>query len=78
VEPFARTAFSIKKGEISDVVSTDFGYHLIQVTDRTAGEPSQFETIKDRIREVMAQDLELYQTILTEQRRTAKIEVFMQ
>jgi len=76
VEPFAKAAFGIKKGEISDIVTTDFGYHLILVTDRTSGEPSDFEAIKESVRETYAQDLELYQRILSEQRKQAKIEHF--
>lgn len=78
VEPFARAAFSAKKGELTDIVASEFGYHLIKVTDRTEGEPSQFDKMRDAIRDVMAQDTELYQRILTEQKKTAKIEVFAQ
>jgi len=33
VEKFADPAFSLKTGEISDIVETDFGYHLIYKTD---------------------------------------------
>ena len=78
VEPVARAAFNTKKGELTDLVTTDFGYHLILVTDRTAGEPSRFEEIRDVVRDVMAQEADLYQRILTEQKKTAKIEVLAQ
>ncbi len=77
VEPFARTAFAMQKDTISDVVATDFGYHIIKVTDRTAGEPSQFEPMKESIREVYAQDIDLYQNMVNEARRTARIEVYL-
>jgi parvulin-like peptidyl-prolyl isomerase len=72
LEPFARAAFSMKVGDVSEVVATDFGYHLIKVTDRTQGQPSTFEAIKSEVKEIYAQ--EIYQLIITDQRRTAKIE----
>ncbi len=77
VPPFAQAAFSLPKGEISNVIATDFGYHVIKVTDRTNGEQSNFEQIKEGIREVYAQDVDLYSNIINEQRKTAKIEVYM-
>jgi parvulin-like peptidyl-prolyl isomerase len=77
VEPFARVAFSMKIGDVSDVVSTDFGLHVIKVTGRTQPEPANFETIKEGVREVYAQDLDLYQQILSQQRKTSTVEVLM-
>lgn len=57
-EPFAAAAFKLKKGEISDPVRTEYGLHLIEVTDRRDGADFQFERIKSRIEEVFAEDLQ--------------------
>jgi parvulin-like peptidyl-prolyl isomerase len=78
VEPFARAAFALKPGEVSNVVNTEFGVHLIKVTERSAGEASSFETTREMIREIWAQEAELYQRILAEQRKGSKIEVYLQ
>jgi parvulin-like peptidyl-prolyl isomerase len=72
-EPFARAAFSMKTGTISEVVATDFGYHIIKVTDRTNGQPSDFQQLKTEVKELYAQ--EVYQRIIADQRKTAKIEM---
>jgi parvulin-like peptidyl-prolyl isomerase len=76
VEPFAKTAFAMNIGDVSDVIKTDFGLHLIKVTDRTKGESSNFEAIKEFVRDVYAQDLNLYQNVIEEQKKIARIEVY--
>jgi parvulin-like peptidyl-prolyl isomerase len=73
-EPFAKAAFSMRIGEVSEVVPTEFGYHIIKVTDRTQGQPSDFNAIKLEVKEIYAQ--EIYQYIIGEQKKVAKIEKF--
>jgi peptidyl-prolyl cis-trans isomerase C len=50
VPEFERAAFALKPGEISDVVKTQYGYHIITVTDRKEGERRPFDQVKEQIR----------------------------
>lgn len=51
VEPFAKAAFDLKEGEISDIVETQFGYHIIKVTDRQEASTTSLAEATDSIRE---------------------------
>jgi parvulin-like peptidyl-prolyl isomerase len=73
-EPIAKAAFALKVGDVSDIVQSDYGLHLIKVTDRKAeGKPSNFEQVKDDVRDTCA--MELMNNLVAQQRRLAKIEV---
>ncbi len=50
VPEFEKVAFALKPGEISDVVKTQYGYHIITVTERKEGEPKPFDQVKEQIR----------------------------
>ncbi len=77
VEPFAEAAFKMKVGEISDVVETPFGYHIIKVTGRKDAESIPLEKVRDLIlEEVRRQKLDaVRKEHLAELRAKAKIVV---
>jgi len=50
VPDFERAAFKLKVGEISDVVKTQYGYHIIMVTERVEGDRKPFDQVKEQIR----------------------------
>jgi peptidyl-prolyl cis-trans isomerase C len=72
VEPFAKAAFGLKAFAVSDVITTEFGYHLVMVTARKQGEPTKFETVKDAVREVYG--MKLREKVVEMMRKQAKIE----
>ena len=47
VEEFAEAAFSMKVGEISEPVKTQFGYHIIKVTGKVEGKDVSYEDVAD-------------------------------
>ena len=76
VEPFAQVAFSIAPNTISEVVKTDFGYHIIVVTDRNeAGTLSFEQSKKDIINYLEGQDkVDILKNKIENLRKEAKIE----
>jgi parvulin-like peptidyl-prolyl isomerase len=71
VEPFARAAFALEKGDISPPVATVFGIHLITVTDSKPGDKKLAE-VRDAVHEALAK--EVFEQLAVKQRGQAKIE----
>jgi len=49
VKPFEETAFKLKKGDISDLVQSDFGFHIIMLTDAKAAGTKPLSEVKPEI-----------------------------
>ena len=53
VKPFEEAAFSTPVGQVSPIVETIYGYHLIMVLDRKPAGKTSYEDAKDRIQQVL-------------------------
>lgn len=55
VGPFEDAAFKLNPGEVSDIVETQFGYHLIKVTDKKPAEAKSYDQVKDELAKYLKQ-----------------------
>jgi peptidyl-prolyl cis-trans isomerase D len=53
VPEFDAVAFTLQPGQISDVVKTQFGYHIIKLTDRKPGRVVPFEEAAQQIKQFL-------------------------
>jgi len=50
VPEFEKTAFGLDKGKLSDLVKTQYGFHIIKVLDKETAHTKPFEEVKDSIK----------------------------
>lgn len=73
VPEFSQAVFSMKPGQISQPVKTDFGWHVIKLEDIRPGGPQPFEVVRAPIRLVMLRNL--VQETIQELRKNGNIEI---
>ncbi len=79
VPEFQAAAESLSPGEISDLVETTFGWHIIKVIEKRDTSVKPLAEVKDQIVELIKQqyNADTYQQFLNEQRDKADIEILI-
>jgi peptidyl-prolyl cis-trans isomerase C len=72
VPEFSEAAFKLDKGQISDPVKTQFGWHVIKVEDKRVKPTPKFEDVKPQIENYVARKAQA--ELVTKLRAEAKIE----
>jgi len=79
VKPFEEAAFSLKPDETSEIVETQFGYHLIKVNDKKPAKKMTYAEVKDRLNDHLKKQKTETETnaYIETLRKDAKIEKFI-
>ena len=77
VPAFEKAVMGLKEGQVSDVVKSDFGYHIIKLTGKRAAGVRPFEEVKDQIKAAImpSKQQEVFQKIKDELKKNAKINI---
>jgi peptidyl-prolyl cis-trans isomerase C len=77
VPAFDKAVFALNVGQNSDIVETDFGYHIIQLEEKKAASKMSLEDIKDDLREYLFQQrgAKRFETYVKDLRSKADIKI---
>ena len=72
VPEFSEVAFKLEKGQISDPVKTQFGWHVLKVEDKRTRQPPPFEEVRNQVEEFATRKAQV--DLVTKLRADAKVE----
>jgi peptidyl-prolyl cis-trans isomerase C len=80
VAPFEEAVFALQPGQLSDIVRTQFGYHIIKAEEHKTGRALAFDEAKAQVQEDLTreQTYARYQKYVAGLRSKAKVEVLLQ
>lgn len=77
VPPFENAAFALKDGEISGIVKSDFGYHIIKLTGKRSAGTRPFDEVKEQIKAALLpqKQQQVFAQIKEDLKKNAKVEL---
>jgi peptidyl-prolyl cis-trans isomerase C len=77
VPVFEKAAMALKEGQVSEVVKSDFGYHIIKLTGKRGAGIRPLEEVKDQIKGAImpSKQQEIFQKIKEDLKKNAKVTV---
>jgi len=77
VPEFDKAAFSLKDGEMSGIVKTNFGFHIIKVTGKRPAGTRSYDEVKEQIKASLlpTKQQEIFQKMKEDLKKSAKVSI---
>jgi peptidylprolyl isomerase/peptidyl-prolyl cis-trans isomerase C len=69
---YAESAFNLKDGEVSPLIKTSFGYHIVKREEQRTRKPLEFEKVREKVKAMVMRNAQM--ELITRLRGEAKVE----